>query len=1078
MQAFTGRSASGWMVFSALLLGCCVARGDEREATLAAKLVERAGFQRGVCAVLGRDGEVAVELARASQWLVYVREPQSGAASELRQAGDEAKLGIDRLVVERGGLNRLPHTDNMLDAVIATSASAELLQTLPAGEVLRALRPGGTVIVGKSLGSQGPDVGAEALKAWASASAATGIETKVDELGTWIQFSRPVPKGIDEWSHWEKTPDNNPVSTDSVIKAPYLTQFMANPLYIGMPSITTAAGGRTFLAIGHIAHHQREWDTLNKIIARNGYNGTVLWERKLPEGYLVHRSAFIATADAFHMIDGDSCLLLDPATGKEQSRIRIPDLAGDWKWMASTGGVLYVLAGKPDGGVTTTKGDREFGGWSWADLSKEYYGRQIPVGFGDTLAAYDLASRQPLWLHKEETLIDSRGLAIRDGKVYLYCPDRHLRGLDAVTGAVLWTNAEKPVFNLIEQPGQGLTSTPGWRTQTLVVATPKALIIQGQTRQNVVAISTEDGYLLWTKRKITNNPNAIFVDDNIVLGVGPGGSHVVIDPVSGDVKEDLKFGKTACTRLTACPDSFFVRGEGMLRFDRESKQVLVDGAQRPACNDGAMPAHGLLYLGPWQCDCNLSLIGNIAKCSAGEFAFDYVAKNSERLETIANAGALKPLDVNANDWPTYRGNNQRTSSTKVNVAGAVRERWEYIAERDFTPTAAVAAGGLVLLSGEDGKVRAVDARNGTLRWQFITPGVVKYPPSIWEGRAYVGSGDGHVYCLEAATGRLLWQFRAAPVERHILAYDRISSTWPVGSGVLVEDGVAYFAAGIIDQDGTYVYAVDAKTGQLKWQNNSSGHLSPELRKGVSVQGNLSIYGNQLLFAGGNQVSPAQFDLKTGECLAKTFDQGRPKANSGRYVGVFRNEAVLVGGRILYSAPENVATKGSFSLFSPQGAFQLNYGGVPPAWNDDSVVFVNFKYGKLTCCDADLVSQRITKGGIGQAADRSRFQNLASALEQEGAVRWQTNLDQPNKFEAVSLAVCPNAVVAVIKHQQATRAHPQWYVAAFESKSGKPLFQQELRGEPLPDGLLVDRGGQVVVSMLDGRLLCFGPATGS
>ncbi len=1064
-------NVAGIMIVLSALTQTAAAQGDGE---LAKELVKRAASQRGVCAVVGIDGDTAIKVARESQLLVHVRDPRRDAVRALRDQADEAGFGIDRLVVEVGGLDRLPYADNMIDAVIATNASAELLTTFKAAEVLRVLHPDGIAIVGKSLNSDGPDVEAGALAKWAR-TAALEVKERTDEFGTWVEFRKPVPPGIDEWTHWEKTPDNNPVSSDSMIKAPYMTQFMATPYYIGMPSITTAAGGRTFLAIGHIAHHEREWEMLNKIIARNGYNGTVLWERKLPEGYLVHRSAFIATRDTFHMIDGESCLLLDPATGKEQGRIEIPELKGEWKWMAMSGNVLYVLAGKPDGGVTTTKGDRAFGGWSWADLSKEYYGRRIPVGFGDTLAAYDLEQKERLWLHKEETLIDSRGLALRDGKMYLYCPDRHLRSLDAASGDVLWTNAEERVFNLIEQPGQGLTSTPGWRTQTLVVATPKALIIQGQTRMNVVAISTEDGYLLWTKRKITNNPNAIYVDGNVVLGVGPNGSHVVVDPVSGDVKENLGFGKTACTRLTACPDSFFVRGEGTLRFDRESKKVLVDGAQRPACNDGAMPAHGLLYLGPWQCDCNLSLIGNIAKCSAGDFRFDVEATNAERLESIGDGQELAPFESTDADWSTYRGNNERSSSTKVNVAGAAKLLWEFEPKRELSPTAPVTAGGLVLTSGDDGAVRAIDGNDGSLRWQFMTAGVIKYPPTIADGRIYVGCGDGHVYCLEAATGRLLWRFRAAPVERHIMVFDRLNSTWPVGSGVLVHDGVVYFAAGIIDHDGTYVYALDAKTGELKWQNNSTGHLSDELRKGVSVQGNLSILGNQLLLAGGNQVSPAQFDLNTGKCEAKSFDQGRPKANNGRFVGSFRNEAVIVGGRIMYSAPENVSTKGFFGVFSKSGAARFNYGGVPPAWDGDSVAFVNFKHGKLTCCEADKTAGRIAKGEeaeIDRPRDR-RWVNLADALEEDGAVRWQTDMNQPNKFETVSLAVCPNAVVAVVKYQQQFRAHPQWYVAAFEIKTGRPLWQQELRGTPLPDGLAIDRNGQIIVTMLDGRLNCFG-----
>ena len=46
-----------------------------------------------------------------------------------------------------------------------------------------------------------------------------------------------------------------------------------------------------------------------------------------------------------------------------------------------------------------------------------------------------------------------------------------------------------------------------------------------------------------------------------------------------------------------------------------------------------------------------------------------------------------------------------------------------------------------------------------------------------------------------------WRFRAAPVDRRIMLFGNLGSTWPVNTGVLIQDGVAYFAAGIIDQDG-------------------------------------------------------------------------------------------------------------------------------------------------------------------------------------------------------------------------------------------------------------------------------------
>jgi outer membrane protein assembly factor BamB len=1043
-------------------------------AAFADEVVERVRMRRGLALVLGNDGNVPLELARGSELLVHVRDPNRKAITALQTQADEAGLDIQRLTAETGTLSRLPHADNMVDLVLTTRASGKLLGALKAAEVLRVLRPEGQAIFGAA-----GDADAATLTAWVKKSEAQDVKSWKDDDGVWIAFTKPSMKGAGDWSHWEHGPDNNPVSTDTVIKAPYMTQFMATPYYIGMPSITTAAAGRTFLAIGHIAHHRREWNMLNKLIARNGYNGTVLWERSLPEGYFVHRSAFIATKDTFYMAKGNHALLLDPQTGKELGEIRLPGVRGDWKWMVLQNDRLYVLTGPKGPGAKTTKGDRSFGGWSWADLSRGYYSRpHVPWGFGNTLVAYDVKAKKILWKHSEKQPIDSRSLSMNKGRLFLYCPKTHMRALDTKKGAIVWTNKEKELLDLIEEPGKGLTSTPGFRSACLVVATPDALIVQGQTRNNVVAVSTSAGFVLWSKKKVTNNPNAIFVDGKVILGVGPGGSHVAIEPRSGDVLENLKFNKRACTRLTACSDSFFVRGEGTLRYDREKKKVLVDGAVRPACNDGALPANGLLYLGPWQCDCNLSLIGRVAKCPAGDFKFDITATNADRLDTgDGDVTRIAKFEVTDRDWPTYRADAARSASTTVSVARNAGLRWSYKSSREHLTTVATSAGGLIFAAGEDGIVRAIDAATREIKWQYATPSTIKYPPTIANGRAYFGSGDGYAYCVEAATGRLLWRFRAAPVERHIMIYGSLTSTWPVQTGVLVQDGVAYFAAGIIDHDGTYVYAVDAKTGRLKWQNNSSGHLSDELRKGVSAQGNLSIRGNQLLLAGGNQVSPAAYDLATGECSAKPLTQGQPKANNGKFVGVFADKHAIIGGRILYSSPRNVSTKGSFSVVTGNRSLTLLYGGVAPAWDGKTLAMVNFQNGELTCCEADKVQARLEKGYPKRPAGTRRFRlNLSAAFKTDGAVRWTSDLGESNKFEALSLAVCPNAILAVVQFQQKYRAQPQWYVVAFDKQKGAPLWRQELRDEPLPGGLLVDRDGRVIVSMLAGGLTCFAGAS--
>ncbi len=1054
------------------------------------QVVEETGIDRGVCCMLGFDADTALYLVRSTNLLVHILDADAETVIHVREVAGQMGAGIDRVVIQQREPGKLPYANSIVDLLVATQTSDDDLDGLAVSEILRVVRPEGAIVVGRTAHGDTIASVSKQLQSWAATEKAKILG---GTAGSFLFLRKPIPKGIDQWPLWERGPDNNPVSSDQVIQAPYMTQFMAEPYYITMPSITTVAGGRTFLATGHIAHHRREWDMVNLLIARNGYNGTLLWQRKLPEGFLAHRSAFVATDDIFYLMDGDGCLMLDAATGVEQGRISIPDVAGDWKWMVLDKGVLYVMTGPQGDEAKVIKGDRSFGGWSWADLSRGYYVQpRVPWGFGNTIAAYDVAQKKLLWKHEEASPIDSRGMAMLGDKIFLYAPEKHLSCLRRSTGDVYWTNSDEKVLNLIEQPGRGLVSTPGFRSEPLSVATPDALIIQGQTRMNVIAVSTNDGSLLWTKKKFTNNPNAIYVDGKIVLGVGTRGAHAVVDPVSGDVLEELNFRKQACTRLTASPDSFFVRGEGTLRFDRKTKKVLIDGAARPGCNDGAIPANGLLYLGPWQCDCNLSLIGALAECSAGDFQFDAVDNPTLRLQRgEGDIQAVASLPVSDEDWPMYRANNARTASTPTRLAtpkgagqggrtgqGRRGGRWVYETDQPYVPTPPIAAGGIIFVAGSDGVVRAIDAQNGRLRWQYVTAGPIKAAPTVWEDRLFVGSGDGNVYALEADSGRLLWRFRAAPQNRLMMVYGNLCSTWPVNTGVLVHEGTAYFAAGIVDHDGTYVYALDAKSGVMRWQNNTCGHLNPELRKGVSAQGNLSILGDRLLMAGGNQVSPAVFDLKSGECLNATFAQGQPKANHGKFVGVFADRYPVSGGRVLYASPRNVANKDSFVLYREGRRLTMSFGGVPPAWNDTVLALADYRNGKLQCFDVAKTEARIKKG-FTPPSDRarpSRWSSLAQAFAGDGASRWGTDLGNANQFEVLAVAATPDHVVALIQFQNRARAHPQWQLVALDATDGTPIWfwRHNLPVEPLPEGLAITRQGHVIVTSLDGKIVSLGP----
>lgn len=1021
---------SACLVLVFALVPCLLAAAEDGTPGLAGQVIERTGVSQGICAVLGWEGgTLPLDLAESGRFLVHVVEPDPATVSAARKTLADKGLSIDRIIVEQGAFEQLPYATDLIDLVVTRGPE------MPSQEAERVIHPGGAavaVVPGK-------------------------------KPGKWTVVVKPVQIGRGDWSHWEHAPDNNAVSTDTIIRAPYMTQWLGLPYYICMPAITTVANGRVFTASGHIAHHRREEVWLNTLLARNGYNGRELWRRKLPDGYLAHRSAYVATADTFYMIqdDGFGLLMLDPDTGDDKGRIRIPDAPGDWKWIAIEDGTLYTLIGAEKDPPETTIVRSQNRAWSWGELSEGYYAERVPWGFGQTLLAYSLDRKKVLWTHREEADIDSRGMTMGDGHLYFYAPDARAACLNAASGNVVWANGDPDLRRLIEEKGRGLTSTPGFRTTCLAVYTPKAIIYQGQTRANVVALTPDEGQFMWTRKKTSNNPNAIYVDDRVYVGIGPDGETLAVDPLTGETLDELGFMKRSCVRLTATSDSLFCRGwpEGVTRYDRATGQIQFNGAVRPACNDGVIGANGLLYIGPWTCDCNLSLMGTLALCSAEA---DAPTPEGSALEVMAeNPADVARLPVTVNDWPVYRAGIAHNAASPSSVGAGLAPLWVFRPERPFHGTPPTAAGGLIFLCSEDGHVRAIDAATGIQQWCFATAGPILQPPTIWEGRAYVGSGDGYIYALEAATGRLLWRYRAAPIERRMMLYGALSSTWPVNSGILVQDGVAYAAAGVIDFDGTYVHALDAVTGEVKWVNDSSGHLDQELRKGVSAQGNLTIARGRLWMAGGNVISPAPYDLGTGEYVGIPVGDGSPAAQRGEEIGLFADKYLVFGGRLRYSARENVVNPGSFQIATHDAnkrgvaSMDLCGGKIMPAWDDSRIVLVTDRAAQPACYDVHAVVRRL-KGGDKQV----RPARLWSAARLRNA-------------NTVALALAEDAAVAAFETAVPRNLATRWQVAVLDRDTGNVRSIQNLPGPAIANGVVIDRDGRIIVALADGSLACFG-----
>jgi len=248
------------------------------------------------------------------------------------------------------------------------------------------------------------------------------------------------------------------------------------------------------------------------------------------------------------------------------------------------------------------------------------------------------------------------------------------------------------------------------------------------------------------------------------------------------------------------------------------------------------------------------------------------------------------LAAGAADWPTYRHDVARSGATRETLAPPLALQWTFVPSHRPEPSwphpkrekprvrfddafqVAVAGGTVTFGSSADGRVLALDAATGRVRWTFNTGGAVRLAPSVWQGRVYFGSDDGWVYCLAAADGRLVWKHRAALEGGQVVGHGRLVSAQPPRAGVLVDGGVAYFACGIFPNEGVALAAVDAATGTLLWRNDTFGsvyqrmpHGGTEGFTGLSPQGYMLASRERLFVPSGRSV-PAAFRRTDGRLL--------------------------------------------------------------------------------------------------------------------------------------------------------------------------------------------------------------------
>lgn len=209
--------------------------------------------------------------------------------------------------------------------------------------------------------------------------------------------------------------------------------------------------------------------------------------------------------------------------------------------------------------------------------------------------------------------------------------------------------------------------------------------------------------------------------------------------------------------------------------------------------------------------------------------------------------AIIAASAQAEDWPTHLHDNQRSGVTSEQLKLPLQQEWVYnspsIASAGAETPAlqnfygstnyhktrlpidnafqiVVADGGMFFGTAIGDKLVCLNTWDGSERWKFFANGPIRFAPTVNSGKVYFGSDDGYVYCLNGINGNLIWKKRAAASDNLMFIDGRMVSVSPVRTSVLVDNGVAYWGAGILSGAQTglnrYLCAYNAENGTEEW----------------------------------------------------------------------------------------------------------------------------------------------------------------------------------------------------------------------------------------------------------------------
>ncbi len=1097
-----------WVVILMLVLNLVSAQGREKASDIL-ELVER---PVGLVHMPRGDVGLAEGIAnKENHCRIHLQMIDEAAVQAARKHFDDANLVNQRVYIDRGNLERLLPAANSCDLIILIDLKdAELTEEL-AAEIRRVLHPWYGIAL---LGNANNEIDDQTLKEWGSAIG-KNVENYPVQKGLVLVKAGPL-EGADNWNHYWHGPDNNAVSNDKAYRYPETIQWTGKPYDATRIDLHIVANGRLFsLWNGHlmdvtfgeavlpgeeVTFQTHGWETVMDrpleeqrgpiLVARATGSGVRLWHRRLsPAAWLqVSRSIVVAQGDRLLVGDGSSLLILDQATGREEQRIDMD--CDEIKWIAATDKYIALMGGP------------QFS--RYPERMRRMIENVTPFRSGGLLlTVLDSETLKPLWqINRVEgsDAFDPRTPAIWGDRLFVCTGKGKAEAFDIKNGEVLWSadtgiQHDKEVGFLWDRVSRHPVA--GFALEGLY-------IIGASEMDRCAVLSQDDGKPMWElpRGRGPVPPLPLGYRDLVWFG------GTARDPLTGEEKMKVPATLGGCGHFTAAPQG--IVGQAGLTWDIIEGKSIPPIPAKSQCMSSQFVANGMI----WRITNGVWHIPEWRGFNVRAARETMLPPATPRLVRSPDKGGTRN---DPKGWTCYRANAARSSAIDIAVPEKVDVLWKMSVAENIVqdspqggvllgarvmPVPPVIADNTVLVTANDGVIRAIDLKSGSSLWRAHTGGRIQSSPAIWKDHVFAGSMDGYLYAFSLEDGHELWRLRVAPETGRIMVYDQLGCRWPVLGSPLIVDGRVYAVAGLLERiDGVHALAADAVSGEIIWEQSqwtgpNGENLSSADLLGGTGQLCWDDRAQELVYSAGEGL-PLRFSPDTGIPRA-AYANGRledfadedgknwkvAKAFTGTHypggqdVGkISAAWMIKAGSRMLIDIPGKGNSYDQRAKFFAQNGdgdgllpvLEVEGCLLTPAWDDKDALFVLEERRKPT--NLALISQEKLGAFLQEEAEKNseELEKIRRPLNinREKLFTWCVKLSGNDKPQALVLTT--NAALLLISNSKTQEAR----LIAIDRKDGKELWHLQLPAPGIYGGLAIAQNGQAIVVLESGEVICAG-----